>query len=266
MPPFLTDLATTNASAAALAPLFGVAGAAVGSFVGAALERLPGGRSIVVGRSRCDTCGKALGVAELVPVLSWLAQRGRCRTCRARIGVAQLGCELAGAAIGLGAWWWAPGWSALAAMALGWQLLLLGVLDLRHLWLPRVLVMVLALTGLLVSGIKGFIDEVAVFELGRALAGGALGFALLVVVAWGYRRLRGHEGMGRGDPPLLGAIGLWLGPTGVVEVLLGASISGLVAVLAMKVAGAEATSRTALPLGTFLAIAAWPVFLLQIGS
>jgi leader peptidase (prepilin peptidase)/N-methyltransferase len=35
-----------------------VLGAVIGSFLGAALERLPEGRSIITGRSACDGCGK----------------------------------------------------------------------------------------------------------------------------------------------------------------------------------------------------------------
>ena len=59
-----------------------VVGAVVGSFVGAALVRLPDGRS-VTGRSNCDSCDKALTARELVPVVSWLMQRGVCRGCGA---------------------------------------------------------------------------------------------------------------------------------------------------------------------------------------
>ncbi|MBA4355740.1 MAG: prepilin peptidase, partial [Novosphingobium sp.] len=84
-----------------------VLGAVIGSFLGAALVRLPDGRSVVRGRSACDGCGKALTVIELLPVLSWAMQRGRCRTCGAGIGGWQLGCELGGAAVGVGAVVWA---------------------------------------------------------------------------------------------------------------------------------------------------------------
>jgi leader peptidase (prepilin peptidase)/N-methyltransferase len=62
------------AAAAVLGPVFG-------SFVTALSYRVPRGESIAAGRSRCPACGHALGVADLVPIASWLARRGRCRYC-----------------------------------------------------------------------------------------------------------------------------------------------------------------------------------------
>ena len=56
--------------------------------------------------------------------------------------------ECGAAAIGVWAalWGYDSGWPTVAAAAvLGWQLLLLALLDLRHLWLPRLLVGWLAL-------------------------------------------------------------------------------------------------------------------------
>lgn len=239
-----------------------VLGAIIGSFLGAVLVRLPEGRSVVRGRSACDGCGKALTVAELVPVLSWAIQRGKCRTCGVSIGGGQLACELGGAAIGIGALLWARTDLALAAMMLGWQLLLLGLLDLRHLWLPRVLVGWLAISGFIVV-IARAISEGTLDPLLVSSSGGALGYLLFWGIARFYLKVRGREGMGSGDPPLMGAIGVWMGPLGVVEVMLGASIVGILAAIVMLVSKRNIAADTALPLGTCLAATAWPVFLLQ---
>ena len=216
----------------------------------------------MTGRSACDGCGKALTVVELVPVLSWMMQRGKCRSCGARIGGWQLACELGGAAIGVASLLLAREGLALAAMLLGWQLLLLALLDLRHLWLPRLLVGWLAASGLLVSIARArVIDDAGV--IGIAVAGGVVGYALLWLIARFYLKARGREGMGSGDPPLLGAIGLWLGPLGVVETMLGASIIGIAAAIVMLVRKCKIDADTALPLGTCLAATAWLLFLLQ---
>ena len=82
-------------------PLFGgVAGAAAGSFVNAAFDRLRRGESIVYPPSHCDACRTPLRVADNVPVVSWLLLRGRCRVCRARIPLRTLAIETAGAVAG----------------------------------------------------------------------------------------------------------------------------------------------------------------------
>lgn len=248
----------------ALALAGAVLGAIIGSFLGAALVRLPEGRSVVSGRSRCDSCGRQLSPLELVPVVSFLAQRGACRNCGARIDRWQFAAELGGALVGALPWLVArDALVAAAAMVLGWQLLLLAMLDLRHLWLPRRLVGLLAATGFAAVLVAGWLGSQMTARVGVSLAGGALGWALLAAAALLYRRARGAEGMGRGDPPLLGAIGLWLGPLGVVEVLLGASLAGLGAAAAMMAMKREVRGDTALPLGTCLAVAAWPLFVLQ---
>lgn len=239
-----------------------VLGAVIGSFLGASLVRLPEGRSVVSGRSACDGCGKALTIAELVPVLSWLVQRGKCRACGVRIGGWQLACELGGGAVGVGSVLLAREGLVLAGMLFGWQLLLLALLDLRHLWLPRGLVGLLAGTGLAVVFARAWsiqgMDPVLV-----SLGGGALGYLMLWAIARFYLKARGREGMGAGDPPLLGAIGIWVGPLGVVEVMLGASILGIAVAIVMLVSRRNIAADTALPLGTCLAATAWPIFLLQ---
>lgn len=252
----------TPGDLALLAGLASMLGAIVGSFLGAALVRLPEGRSVLTGRSACDSCGRRLGVTELVPVLSWLLQRGRCRACGAPIGGWQLACELGAAVIGAGSVLAGQPGLALAGMALGWQLLLLALLDLRHLWLPRSLTAVLALTGLTLALLRAWTEADAA-PLAIAGGGALLGWGLLATVALAYRRTRGREGLGAGDPPLLGAIGLFVGPLGVVHVLLGGAVIGLLAAVVLHVSGRKIAADTALPLGTLLAATAWPVFLLQ---
>lgn len=76
------ELACRLLGAAFLLPL----GMALGSFIELATDRLPRGESVLWPPSRCRTCGHRLGVDELIPVLSYLAQRGRCRACDTPIG------------------------------------------------------------------------------------------------------------------------------------------------------------------------------------
>ncbi|MCU0948752.1 MAG: prepilin peptidase [Porphyrobacter sp.] len=242
----------------------GLAGAAVGSFVGTALVRLPEGRSVLSGHSACDSCGTRIAARDMVPLLSWLLLRGRCRNCNAPIGVWQVGCEIAGALIGVAAVLLAPERTALPAMLFGWQLLLLALIDVRHFWLPRPLTAVLAASGAGLAIWQGW-SEASLVPLGVAAAGGALGFIMLWGVARGYRLLRGRDGMGDGDPPLLAAIGLWLGPMGVIGTVIGASVLGLASALVMLLARRPVTSDTAMPLGTLMAASASAIFLINGG-
>lgn len=81
-----------NALVIVFSALFGLA---IGSFLNVVIDRLPAGRSIVKGRSQCDSCGHALGPWDLAPVASYLALRGRCRYCGAAIPRRILAVEVA---------------------------------------------------------------------------------------------------------------------------------------------------------------------------
>jgi leader peptidase (prepilin peptidase)/N-methyltransferase len=238
----------------------GVLGAIIGSFIAALAIRWPEGRSVIRGRSACDACGRTLSARDLVPFVSALLLRGQCRTCGARIDPRHWQIEASAALIGALACVAADGPIALAGAVFGWLLLALAALDVVALWLPDRLTYSLGATGI-VAGCVGV--EPALVE--RAI-GGAAGFAALWLIAAGYRRLRGHDGMGGGDPKLFGAIGLWLGWRILPAVLLIASLVGLALVGVAMLRGRTLARDTPLPFGALLAVAAYPAWLAMIAS
>ena len=244
-----------NGAAAGTALGF-VLGAVIGSFLAAILVRWPAGRSIARGRSHCEACGRTLSPRDLVPILSWFMVKGRCRHCGARIDKRLLAIEAGGALIGLTAILAHPLPAAIFTAIFGWWLFLLAALDVEHQWLPDRLTWPLLLAGLPVAwvGIGPPLDE--------RLIGAAAGFGSLFLLGWAYRRARGREGLGGGDPKLFGAIGAWVGWQALPYVLLGAGAIGLAVVGAMAVRGQAPAATDRLPLGTMLSLAAWPAWLL----
>lgn len=57
-------------------------GPAIGSFCGVLLHRLPRRESLWYPGSHCLSCGHALRLHDLVPIVSYLYLHGRCRYCR----------------------------------------------------------------------------------------------------------------------------------------------------------------------------------------
>lgn len=239
--------------------LLALLGAIAGSFLATLVMRWPEGRSVVRGRSVCDGCGRVLSPRDLVPLLSGLAARGRCRGCGSRVdpvhGRVELACLLVGATAGLAAPW--P--QAAAGAVFGWLLAALAALDLRHWWLPDRLTAALALAGV-ASAAAG------PPELTDRLIGGAAGFGSLLLIAAAYKRVRGREGMGGGDPKLLGAIGLWLGWRLLPATLLLASMIGLGVVLFQHLRGRAVARDQAVPFGALLAAAAYPAWIVMVTS
>ena len=232
--------------------LGGVAGAIGGSFLGTLILRWPQGRGMARGRSACDGCGRTLRPIELVPLLSALIQRGRCRTCGAPIDPLHRRVELACALIGALALGVMPGIGGAAWALFGWLLLTLAILDWRHFWLPDRLTFPLIGLGLTI-GI--WANGVSMTD---RLIGAAVGYGALLVIALGYKRLRGREGLGLGDAKLLAALGAWLGWQALPFILLIASTLGLLGAIAATLLGRGVKATTRVPLGTLLAAAALP--------
>ena len=246
-----------NGAGALLIFAFAGLGPIAGSFIGLVSVRLPLGEGMVGGRSRCRACGRALAPWNLVPVVSYVAAQGRCAGCGERISIRYPLIELACAAMGAWAAVSQPTWIAAAFTAfLGWQLLLIAVVDAEHQWLPDRLTLPLLATGLAAAAL------LPVPTLRDGVIGAAAGFAGLWVLSRAYRRLRGREGLGGGDPYLLAAIGAWTGWMGLPSVLVWASTAGLSLVVAQRLTGRAVSASDRLPFGVFLGIGAWLTWLL----
>ena len=62
-----------------------ISGLFFGSFYNLVSDRIPKGRGILTGRSKCDHCGKTLGAKSLLPLLSFAMQKGKCVYCGKRL-------------------------------------------------------------------------------------------------------------------------------------------------------------------------------------
>ena len=241
--------------------LAGLIGLVLGSFIATLVLRWPTGRS-VLGRSQCDGCGRQLGVFDLLPLLSAFASRGRCRECGGAIDPFHGRVELGSVLIGIAALSIMPGTAGWLWALFGWLMLPLALLDARHFWLPDRLSAVLAVAGLLLAG------PMLATSLTDRWIGALSSGLILAAIAWAYRRLRGGDGMGGGDPKLVAAIGCWLGWQPLPLMLLLASLGGIVWALIVQRKGDQPLGEQRVPFGLFACIAAWaavPLWPLLIG-
>jgi len=243
-----------------------VFGLVFGSFGNVVIWRLPRGESLSQPPSHCPTCGGRIPWYDNVPLVSWVALRGRCRGCGSRISPRYPLVELLG-----GVLWAAAGWQfgltaqLPAAMIFYYLLLLLAFIDLDTRRLPNSLVGLLAACGLMgavfsqVTGIAsvplasaggGLLSQ----PLVSALVGAVASAGLALVIALVYQRMRKTEGFGMGDVKLLAAIGIFLGPFGLMVFFLGSAMGAIWGLVAARSTGRSI--RAAFPFGPFLAIAA----------
>jgi leader peptidase (prepilin peptidase)/N-methyltransferase len=222
-------------------------GLVVGSFANVCIHRIPRRESVVSPPSRCPSCGTLIRPWDNVPVLSYLVLRGRCRGCRRPISarypaVEALNGLLYFAAAHLRG---AAEPRVLVEMALVTELLVLSLIDFDHHLLPNVITLPGTAAGLLASLLPG---PPTPLVAALSAAGGYLAF---FAVAWTYERTRGIEGLGMGDWKMAALLGAFLGWEKLLLTVFLATLAGtLVGLFVMWSRGAS--SRYALPLGTFL--------------
>jgi leader peptidase (prepilin peptidase) / N-methyltransferase len=229
--------------------LFGIV---IGSFLNVCILRIPADKSIVLPASSCPQCGKAIAPYDNIPVLSWLILGGKCRNCKAKISAMYPAVELLNGLLFL-ACYFAFG---LTVDALKWAffaalLVVLTITDLRERILPDEVNFFGLGVGLLFSFFTKPADGTALWLANRwfdfppptpalsfadAALGAIAGSGLLWVVAEGYFRLRGREGMGLGDVKMMAAVGAFLGlKRTLLTVLVGSLLGSVIGILLIVV-------------------------------
>lgn len=227
-----------------------VLGSVIGSFINLCACRLPLGRSIVWGRSACDSCGHPLAVFDLLPVFSYVFLQGRCRYCNAAYGSSHLITEvLTGVLFVLCGLQVLPGLKLLLLFALTACLILISLIDLQLQIIPDNLAALIALGGIVYS-ILYLPGGIA-----AGLSGSALGFGIMLAIF-----VISSGGMGGGDVKLSAALGLWLGfEYTAIFLLLAFCVGGLFSILLLifDIKGRQ----DAIPFGPFLCAAAFAALL-----
>jgi leader peptidase (prepilin peptidase)/N-methyltransferase len=226
-------------------------GLILGSFANVCIHRLPLGASVLTPRSRCPHCGAPIAAWDNVPVLSYLVLLGRCRACRSPISARYPLVELVnGVLYFLIARAMGPAPLAFVSMLFATALLILTLVDLDHHLLPdRV-----TFPGIALGLAKSFLPGASPQPV-EAFASALGGYVLFMIVAKSYEKTRGVEGLGQGDWKMAAMLGAFFGWQKLLLVVLAATLAGSVVGLVMIVARGK-TAQYALPLGTFLGLAA----------
>jgi leader peptidase (prepilin peptidase)/N-methyltransferase len=227
-------------------------GAVFGSFINVVIYRLPRGLSLVRPGSSCPGCRRPVRPHENIPLLSYLILRGRCRGCGMRISLRYPLIEAFAAGLTLlvvrvSAGPWAAAFGVIFALAL----LAVVFIDLDFRIIPDRITLPGTILGVLwaLCGPFPLLDSL----LGVLTGGGGL-----LLIALGYQRVTGREGLGMGDVKLMAMVGAFLGWQGALGTVLCGSLVGSLVGGAL-ILGGRGTRLTALPFGTFLAPAAWLV-------
>jgi leader peptidase (prepilin peptidase)/N-methyltransferase len=222
-------------------------GTMLGSFLNVCIARLPAGESVVSPRSRCPGCRTQIAWYDNLPLLSYVILGARCRACGHRISAIYPMVEILTGALTVALWLQLGPTLAFAGyLAFAAALVTITFIDLDHQIIPDVISLPGIVVGLLVSLVSPLVTP-ADAVLGVLVGGGSL-----LAVAWTYRLVRGHDGMGGGDIKLLAMIGAFLGWQSLFVTVMVASIVGSVIGIATMLYQ-RADTRLAIPFGPFLA-------------
>jgi leader peptidase (prepilin peptidase)/N-methyltransferase len=256
---------------AVIAAAIFIIGLLIGSFLNVCILRIPADESVVLPSSHCPACSEKIKPYDNIPVVSWLVLGGRCRKCKSPISPLYPIVELVTGLLFLVTYLYFDltiefgKWAVFAAI-----LVVLTITDIRERILPdKVNFLGLGL-GLGLSLFIAPIDGTAawlsrqLFEIpppqaalaiGDAMLGAAAASGLLWLVAEGYFRLRGREGMGLGDVKMMAMAGAFLGvQRALLTIMVGSLLGSLIGAIVISVG--RKGSDFELPFGTFLGAAA----------
>ena len=238
----------------------------MGSFLNVVIYRLHSKEGMVFSSSKCPHCKRRLGVADLVPLFSFLFLSGKCRYCQKEISWQYPVVEFVTGLLFVIIFYFKGGielflsfdlilfLNILFLLIVSSFLILIFVYDLKHyLILDRVL-----LPAYLVTLLALLLTDTSqiVFHL---LGSFIFGFSLFLI----YYISKG-EWIGGGDVKLAFLLGLMIGfPEIMVTFFLAFVGGGLVACVLMLLGKKKLHDK--LPLGTFLCLAAFLSFFIGTG-
>lgn len=233
-----------------------VFGLLVGSFLNVVIYRLPRGESIVFPGSHCPSCDSPIAPWHNVPVLSYLWLRGRCRHCSVSIPIRYPAIELLTGLVFVAVFQhFGPTVAALVFMVFAAGLIVAAAVDIDLQIIPDEISLGGLLLGMaIVPGLHASSGTPYGSALLHSAVGAVIGGGTLWLVAFLHARYSvavGREfahwpgegepipgpgdadywlwfpGLGLGDVKLLAMIGAFLGPWGVLDTILAASVIGL---------------------------------------
>jgi len=210
-------------------------GLALGSFLNVVIHRLPLGISLIKPSSHCPKCQTPLKWYQNIPLLSYLFLKGRCAFCGEHISLQYPLVELTSALVLLSLYLkFKPTHGFLTFLFLGFFALILVAIffiDLRTKEIPDPLSLALIFSGFIFA-VTG--KNPLGLDLKESLLSAFSGMGLLFFINEIYYLFARRDGIGMGDFKLMGGLGAYLGYQSFYNILLVASLLGVLAYLTFQ--------------------------------
>ncbi len=211
--------------------VFFIFGSIWGSFSNVCIYRLPNNAVLAKNRSFCPECKNKINWFDNIPLLSFIFLKGKCRQCNKPISFQYFIVELL-AAISFVVIFHAFDLSTttLLLLCLSIFFIIIFFIDLKHFIIPNELTFPLMIIGFLKS-FDPNLNQTIFPNYINSLIGGALGYSVIWLIIFFYKKIRNKEGMGLGDAKLMAAIGFWFGWISIPFTMFISSLIALILVI-----------------------------------
>lgn len=209
-----------------------VLGLVMGSFINCWAWRYMNGESVLKGRSHCTSCGHALGLADLIPLFSWLASGGKCRYCGAHVSARYPATELVCAIVFVGiVAVYGISLQTVELLAFAGVLLFLSLTDLDDYLIPNGCIITAIAIRVVYLAVTFAMGTTSLDQIGYYAASGFGVGLVLVVVVLIADHVFGRDSMGGGDLKLYFVAGLYFGWQQCLLLVIISCIIGIVVAL-----------------------------------
>lgn len=209
-----------------------ILGTCIGSFLSLVAYRLPQNKSIIFGRSHCESCNSTLSWGELIPLISYIIQRAKCKTCGFNLPFKYILTELICGLIFVMLYKnFGLSFEFLKFTLLSSFLIVLSIIDFNYKAVPDTLLLLIIIITLIPTVNLSFLDLLQTF----LLFSGAF-FIIDFMVTFYIQNIKSkitknidllnQKALGEGDIPIAGMIGAILGiKLGIIAIFIGAIIA-----------------------------------------
>ena len=214
---------------------------------------MPYNISVIKGRSHCPSCKKQIRWFDNIPLLSYIILKAKCRDCSANIESKYFIVELV-SALSFVFIFYLFGFTSTTILffILSICFLIIIFIDLKHFIIPNEITYTLIAIGFLKS-FDPTLNQYLFPNYINSLIGGGVGYSIIWIIIFVYKKLRNKEGMGLGDAKLLSALGFWFGWISIPFILFFSSIVALGFALP-SLMNKSKTMSSQIPFGPYLVL------------
>ncbi len=232
---------------------FIVFGSLWGSFANVCIYRLPENEGVVKGRSSCPKCKNSIKWFDNIPLISFILLKGKCRNCNNPIALQYFIVELIGSISFVTIYhFFGVTITTLLLLILSIIFIIIFFIDLKHFIIPNVLTFTLMIVGFFKS-FDPNLNKTIFPNYINSLIGGVLGYLIIWLIIYFYKKVRKKEGMGLGDAKLMSAIGFWFGWLSVFFTIFISSLVALILVIP-SILNKSRSMSSQIPFGPYIIV------------